>query len=295
MLNFAHVDITKGFSQIVEAAKVLIQTPAFIKEHQLWKGFWDRKWVLIFSIIIATSFSFVLYNNIYDYFIPDKEDVELNIPTEGFDEGIESMDEALNDSPDAGKPELEKGKQSLVKQKEILEGEHKPLFSSSLRFLLLIFLQVLMFHFAVRTNNVLKNENKAPRVKQLYKSQIRMVKLMLRKWIYGLIMYILMSILLGIIGQSHLIKPIMFFIYGYYIGFAFLDNYLAQFNFSIKESVKCIQSHFGASTLFGVFASAVMFIPTVGPLIVPFVCGIAATIYGHTTQMETFPRSKNDK
>jgi len=69
-----------------------------------------------------------------------------------------------------------------------------------------------------------------------------------------------------------------------------LDNYLEQFHFSIKQSVTCIQSHFGAATVFGIFTSLVMNVPLIGPLIVPFVCAIAATRYGHLNQMESFER-----
>jgi len=239
--------------------------------------------------------TFILYNNIYDYFVPPEEDVEINVPTEGFEEGIDAMDEAMEDNPDVANIDLEEGKQALIKQKEILEGEHKPLFSSSLKFLLLIFLQVLAFHFAIRTDNILKNENEAPKFKEFAKSQVRIIKLIGRNWVYGLIMYILISVFCGIIGYDFLKAPLMFLIYGYYIGFVFLDNYLVQFNFSIKESVRCIQSHFAASAVFGVFASLLMYIPTIGPLIVPFVCGIAATKYGHMTQMESFSRDKKQK
>jgi len=268
--NFSHVDLTKGFAQIPEAFKVLISTPAFIKKHQLWKGFWEHSWVSVFSVIIAIAFTFILYNNIHDYFLPNNG-IEINIPTEDIDEGIKAFEKAANDSMDGAKSGFETGKKSLTKVKESLEGEHKPLFSGSLKFLLLIFL-----------NKVLKFKN-------FSKAQIRMTKVMVRKWIYGLIMFILVSILCGIVGKSYLRDFIMFSIYGYYMGFAFLDNYLEQFNFSIKESAKCVQSHFGAATVFGLFTSIVMNIPIIGPLTVPFLCAIAATRYGHISQMEALP------
>jgi len=119
-LNFSHVDLSKGLSQVKEAVKVLMQTPAFIKKHQLWKGFFDNAWVAFFSVLVAAAFSFILYNNIYDYFNPNEDDIEINIPTKGFEEGIDAIDEVMEDSLDAANPELEKTKQALVKQKEIL-------------------------------------------------------------------------------------------------------------------------------------------------------------------------------
>lgn len=289
--NFSHVDLTKGLRQIPEAFKVLISTPAFIKKHQLWKGFWEHSWVLVFSVLIAVAFTYILYNNIHDYFLPNSEEnIEINIPSEGIAEGGEAVKETVSHIPDDADSDLEAEEKSITKVKESLEDERKSLFSGSLKFLLLIFLEVLIFHFSVRTNNILKNKNKVLKFKDFSKAQIRMTKVMIRKWIYGLIMFILISILCGITGTDYLKDFIMFLIYGYYMGFAFLDNYLEQFKFSINESVKCVQSHFGAATVFGLFASIVMSIPIIGPLIVPFLCAIAAARYGHISQMEAFPK-----
>ena len=79
-----------------------------------------------------------------------------------------------------------------------------------------------------------------------------------------------------------------------FLGFAFLDNYLEQFHFTIKESAKCIQSHFGAAVIFGIFTSILLHIPILGPIAVPFICGIAATRYGHRFRMETFSIPKTE-
>ncbi len=288
--NFSHIDTSKGLEQIPEAFKILIQTPKFIKEHQLWKGFGDYRWIFIFSVVVAILFSLTLYHDIHNYFVPEQDFMEkFEIPTDGLDKGIEAIDETLAELPTEAKEGLEETKKSLEETKEEFEkSKHKPIFSGSLKFLLLIFLEILIFHFAVKTNNILKNQDKNPEFKDFYKAQIRMILVMGRKWIYGLIMYILVSIVCGITGTDFLKSTIMFFIYGFYMGFAFLDNYLEQYHFSLKQSSKCIQSHFGAATVFGVFASILMNIPLVGPLVVPFICGIAATRYGHISQMESF-------
>ena len=292
-LDFSHVDLFKGFEQIPQAVKILIDTPDFIRKHQLWKGFLDHSWVLLFSIIVASLFSYTLYRDVHDYFIPNEEnEIEINLPAESIDESILEIEKVLDNIPEEGQPELEAVQQPFVDQEEIIEGDHKPLFSSSLKFLLLIFLEVLIFHFAVKTNNILKNTNRIPAFKEFSTAQIRMIIVMGRKWVLGLIMYILISIFCGITQTEYLKDAIMFLIYGYYLGFAFLDNYLEQFHFSIKQSVTCIQSHFGAATVFGIFTSLVMNVPLIGPLIVPFVCAIAATRYGHLNQMESFEREQ---
>lgn len=290
--NFDHIDTKEGFSQIPKTFRILMSTPSFIRKHKLWRGFLDYRWVLILSIIIASFFSLILVNNLYDYLFPDEsKGIEININNEDLEESIKPIEEGSENISEVTNGEIEISNQSLIDQKENLKEEHRSVFSGSLKFLLLIFLEVLIFHFAVKTNNILKGEKVVLKFNQFYKAQIRMIKVMFRKWVYGLIMYILISIACSIIGFSFMIDPIMFFVYGFYLGFAFLDNYLEQSGFTIKESAKCIQSHFGASTVIGLFASIFMHIPLVGPLLVPFICAIAATRYGHESKMEAFAKT----
>jgi len=241
--RFSHIDFGQGFHQASQAIKVIVSTPSFITKHKLWKGFLSHHWILFFSILFACLFSYLMYQDIHDYFIL-QDQVGFN-------------------------------------------GEgHAPLFSGSLKFLILIFLEVIIFHFAIKANNHLKSENNSAEFKEFYRAQIRMVIILGRKWLYGLLMYVLVYILCSVTQTSFLITYIMIFIYGYFLGFAFLVNYLEQYDFSLKKSAKRIQSHFGASIVFGLLATFLLHIPLVGPLLVPFLCGIAATRYGHQAQME---------
>lgn len=288
--DFSHVDISQGIGQIKEATTVLLSTPAFIKKHQLWRGFLDHKWVLIFSIVIASLFTFTLYKDIRNYFTPPSQetmDVDITIGNDGLDE-IKNLEQPINDVSKNTEASIEIAQNSMADVKEQLDGDHKPLFSGSLKFLLLILLEVVIFHFAVKTNNILKEENKVLEFKDFYKAQIRMIFVLARKWVYGLLMYILVSILFGILGIEFMKDFTMFLIYGFYLGFAFLDNYLEQSGFTIKASAKCVQKHFGAAVTFGVFTSLLLYVPLVGPLVVPFIVGIAATRYGHANKIELF-------
>ncbi len=284
-LDYSHIDLSKGPGQIKNAFAILKSTPNFIRQHKLWKGFGEHKWVLIFSIVIASLFTLTLYNDIYDYIFPSIKD-SIDIPTEGIDETIGTVKNAMADIPADTKANLLDTEEKLNQVKESLKEKNKPLFSGSLKFLLLIFLEVFIFHFSVKTNNILTNENKVLSFKDFVKAQKRMIIVMGRKWIAGLLMFILVSILCALSGMNAFKDVIMFFVYGFYLGFAFLDNYLEQFDFTIKKSVKCIQTHFGASAFFGILASLLMSIPFIGPLITPILFGIAATRYGHASRLE---------
>jgi len=313
--DFSHVDFNKGLSQMPKALKILLGTPGFIAKHKLWRGVFDNTWILIFSIITAVLFTYLLYDNIHDFNSPNNnEGIEISINsssdpnetaqdkadvllTTGLEEKSqdsagqeeEDDDDDEKDDEDYDEEDDEEEDEDNNDDEEDGKAGHKPLFSGSLKFLLLIFLEVIIFHFAVKTNNILKNDNKIPAVKDFTKAQVRIFKVMGRKWIYGLIMYGLVSVICTLTNTQALKDSIMFMIYGYYMGFAFLDNYLEQFKFSINESAQVIQGHFGASLIFGLFTSIVINIPIIGPLVVPFICGIAATRYGHEYNLESFP------
>jgi|GEM_PF-1089377 len=291
--DLSHVDFAKGIGQIKDSFLILLSTPTFIIENKLWKGFLDHKWVLIFSIAIAGLFSYIFCKDVYIYFTEPRGLVTpVDIPTDGLDDGIALLEEGQKLIPEEGLAGMDTAKEALKDTKEKLTKEHKPLFSGSLKFLLLVLLEVVIFHFSVKTNNILKNESKVLIFKDFFKAQKRMILVMGRKWLYGLLMYILISIICGLIGTDFLKDAVMFLIYGFYLGFAFLDNYLEQHGFKIRHSAKCIQSHFGASALFGVIASLLLSVPLLGPLVVPLLFGIAATRYGHESKMETFEITK---
>ena len=77
--HLAHVSYLEGLAQIPVAAKVLIDTPEFIQEQKLWKGFWKHKLVLLFSIVVALFFTSILYHDLHDYFFPSGLDISAEL------------------------------------------------------------------------------------------------------------------------------------------------------------------------------------------------------------------------
>lgn len=285
--SFSNIFSKKNLAQVPVALRVLASTPNFIKKHQLWKGFLDHKWIMVVTILIMGTLSMTLYNDLQGYFSPSEGiNIDIDISNEGFDAGFQAIDEAALISTEKAKESLKAGKKSLSAAKDKLEDNHKPIFSGSYKFLILIFLEILIFHFAVGSNNILKNENRVLVFREFSRAQIRMIKVMARKWIFSLIIYIFLSIVSGILGLPMAVDFMMFFVYSFFLGFAFLDNYLEQFHFSIVRSSKHIQQHLGAATTFGIIASAGMSIPVIGPVLMPFIFAVAATIYGHEVAME---------
>jgi len=220
----------------------------------------------------------------------DKTDDALSgLVTEVNDIVDEIVDEVNTEVSEELENELSSELKDAISDEDSSHVEkHKSVFSNSLKFFLLIFLEVLIFHFAVRTNSILKGQKKEAFFKDFSHAQLRMIKVMGLKWALGLACYIVVTVALSI-AQIRFVTPyLMYFVYAYFIGFAFLDNYMEQFGYTIRESSRTIQTHFGAAVTLGVIAGALMHIPLVGPLVTPFICAIAATRYGHQVKMENY-------
>jgi uncharacterized protein involved in cysteine biosynthesis len=73
----------------------------------------------------------------------------------------------------------------------------------------------------------------------------------------------------------------MFFVYSYYLGFAFFDNYNEQFGLTIKESAELTKENMGAAIMLGIAAHVILILPIIGAIIMPIFCAVAATLYAH--------------
>jgi uncharacterized protein involved in cysteine biosynthesis len=156
---------------------------------------------------------------------------------------------------------------------------NKVLFSGSMKYFVLIFLEMLIFHFAVKTYEVLSGEKKVLKLKDFIDAQFRMLKVVIRSYFYEKILSILVMILLGIFGLGFLEIGIVFLIQCYFIGVAFVDNYNEQFNITVKESFSVAYDHFGATLLFGFVAYVLMSIPLVGAILASLIGAVATTCY----------------
>ena len=130
-IDFSHLDLNKGIAQVPIAVQVLRDTPAFIRNHQLWNGFLDHKWILILTILIMGTLSVTLYNDIHDYFLPSEKEIELDISMEKMENEIVELEAMSLFNPEEAKANLEEKTKSLAKAKEELKKNHRPLFSGS--------------------------------------------------------------------------------------------------------------------------------------------------------------------
>ncbi len=280
--------ITSSYQQAVDVSLAALKAPKFINDHRLWKGFFDHKWVSLFSIAIAFLFSYLMITNVMrsseelsseDLVLEESDVVEEEL----YD--LEKEDEEENEEEEEEDDEAAEGDEQKVKE-QVKKAGRSFFFSGGMKYLLLIFLEVLIFHFSVKTYSILKGKEIKLHVNDFYKAEIRMLQVMFQSLIKTWLIKLLITIFVGIVGFKFLKAPALFFVYSYFIGHAFLDNYNEQHALSIKDSSNIIKKRLGASTALGVIASVIMLVPLIGPLTAPLFCAVIATLYGYRHKLE---------
>ena len=251
--------------QLKEITKVMLATPKFIWDHEVWMAIKEQRGVLIFGICVSFLFTYLLYGDVTAFF------------SEYF--------EVAN----AVAPMTEIGESNLINNTAIERPKIQELVSSNTKFMLMVLLEVVIFTFSVKTLNILRGQDRRLGVKDFWRAEKRMLIIMLLSFIAGVVFLVVTNIAFSIIRMKFLVPAVMFLIYAYILGYAFFDNFNEQFGLEIKQSKNIIWKHKGAALGLGIVASILLMIPLIGALIVPVGGGIAATIYGHRNNMELTP------
>lgn len=244
------------FVHFRQCTGILKKTYPFIKKKKLWEGFFDNKWVLFTSIIISLLFSYFLFHDILRVF------------------GLIG-DWISGTNSHGGETITDIAKESKVEA-----------ISSGTRFIMLIFLEIVIFHFCVKAVNILTSNDEKPTLAHFVKAEKRMIIIMGLSFIKWTIAHFIINKMLHMVGMGWFTRVIMIFVYGYFIGYAFFDNYNEQFHKTLKESALIIKQHVGAVTALGVVISLLLYIPLLGPIFAPIFGAIAAALYGHKYQLE---------
>ena len=254
---FKHFNFKNFPSQAITCMEIMGESYDFFKKHKLWKGLFRHKWITILVILLSFLFSYVLFSELYGYIFPNEI-------------AAHSGDLANNESSQ--------------------QNKETAIFGGS-KFFLLILLEIVIFHFSVRTLEILNNEKYNATFGLFIKAEIRMVKVLVRSAIYSIIAHGILYVICHFLNIGGLIPLLMFIVTSYFVGNAFFDNYNEQQKLNIKESDICIRHHSGAATALGIAASLVLLIPIIGVFITPIFGAITANIYGHKYHIETSPQS----
>ncbi len=238
------------FRQFVETLLNFPRAALFIRDHKLWEGFFNYGWLSRFFIAIAILLGIKFLSIFADWM------------------GSLSLD-------DPGTMVTNMG---LLVKDFALEG-YGFLFAGGMKYLMLILLEVLVFHFSRRTLGILLGKESDTSFDSFLKAQMRMIKIAFRSWIMELIASGLIKIFFGIFGFIDFLEPMLLFgVQCYYLGFAILDNYFEQFEMTIKESAKYAQNYVGVALALGVVLYGLLLIPLVGSITAPIIGAVTASL-----------------
>ena len=138
---------------------VLPRTIAFIREQKLWKGLLSYGWVARLFIAIALLGGLKFMSLFLKW-------ANQLFNSDGAVEAVASMG---------------------LFAKDLAVGSYELLFSSGSKYIMLILLEVLVFHFARRTVEILTGNAAKAGWNDFVEAQIRMIKVAVRCWILEMI------------------------------------------------------------------------------------------------------------
>jgi CysZ protein len=176
---------------------------------------------------------------------------------------------------------IEAGLQATFLVKDLAIGGYEFMFAGAYKYLVLIIMELLIFHMTLSTHAVL-NGKRDPLTPGIFvKAQIRMVKVSIFTYAMELVASIVIKVVLSILGFE-LIKGVLIFLTQcFFLGFAMIDNYNEIHHLEIKESYKHTLKYAGVAVGIGIVLYVLIIIPVIGPFAGPMVAAIAATLVMH--------------
>ena len=219
----------------------------FIQKNKLWKGFLDYSWVTKFLLIIGILVSLKFAGVFNDFFSQtSQQGISFN-----------SLGNLVSNTINEGYDLFE---------------------NSGFKYVILILMEVVIFHFARKTLEILNGEKEEVKFNTFIKAQVRMVKVVLFAFVMETILIVLVDVVLSILGIE-VVKPVLsFIIHCFFLGFVIIDNYNEIYQMSIKQSFKYTQQYTGVSIGIGIVVYVLMLLPVLGAFLAPLLAAVTATI-----------------
>ena len=221
-----------------------------MKEHRLWQGFWSYGWVskVLLGIALVLGVKFLMV------FLRWFQKADMSHPLDAVVSMGTMFQSFAFDSFDF-------------------------LFYGGMKYIMLILLEVLVFHFCRRTLAVLSGNDSDLTFDAFVKAQIRMIKVVIRAYIMEMILTALIKLFFNIFGVFEFLQPVLIFgVQCYYLGFVVLDNYHEQFELTITESAKYARQFVGVALGVGLITNVMLMIPAVGPIVGPILAAVTVTL-----------------
>lgn len=242
--------VSEYIRQFVYTVKTYPRVLRFIKQFKLWEGVDQYGWFSKLLLVVAIVVGFVVMGKM-----------------------ISAFSHTSLSNPFAAMSALGSAYSELAQE----TVKH---FGSGLSFYVqLILVQVLIFHFTVRTLQVLTGEKKLATFDEFVKSQIRTVKVSFRALIWETITSAFVKLFFNIFSSADFLEPlVLLLVVSYFLGYIVLDNYYEHFDMNISESAKFTHHFAGVAIGVGIIVKLLLSIPLIGTIIVPLFTGVLATL-----------------
>lgn len=251
------------FEQFQRGLTANREAVAFIRKHKLWKGLLDYGWVSKLMVFLGIVLSLKFY-------------------------GVFSKWWYSHDSD--GNPLVMVQNMGSLIQDVAVEG-YDMFFMSGFKYLLLILLEIFIFHLARKTLEIKTGNAIDSTFNTFVQAEIRMIKVAIRCFILETILVFLFSMLANGFGFE-ILKPVFaVLVQCYFLGFLVVDNYNEIFGMTIKESDHFSRQYAGLLLSIGLGAYVLLSIPLIGPIVAPFISAVGATLVMYEYVGENGPKT----
>lgn len=219
-----------------------------MRNHRLWEGLRDYGWVARALVVVGILVGLTMISEVVDWFQHHADDPLYAMAI---------------------------GADSLVYRLAV--GAYESLSEGALNWVVLILLEVVIYHFMRRSLRVIvdRDEKEAHTFKPFLRAQKRMIKV-------SIMALVLQEVLINV-GQSLLPS----FIHWWYavgvqsliLGYAIADNYNEQFDLTIEQSLRHLwRNYIGICLGLGLPLFLMLKVPVLGTVLGPLVTSVAAAI-----------------
>jgi len=222
----------------------------FIKEHRLWSGMLRYGWLSKFLVVAGLILGLKMLSVLIDWW------------------------------QNARFSEPEMALSSVGQLYENMAAEGYELFvAGSMKYVLLILLEVIIFHFSRRTVEILSGVPVNPGFKEFIRAQKRMIAIVFYCYAMEIVVTVLIKVFFGIFGFVSFLQPAFIFLaHAFFLGYAVMDNYIEQFHLKIKESIRYSRQFIGVGICTGLILHLLLPIPVAGPVLGSVLAAVAATL-----------------
>ena len=219
----------------------------FIQKHQLWKGLFDYGWLSRFLAIIGLIVG-LKFVSVFHHWVRSES-------TSFF--SVSSVFNLIGDT--------------------FFEG-YDLFVVGGFKYVILILLEIVIFHFARKTLQALTGEEQKANLKAFIDAQVRMFQVVIFCFVMELIISIFLKIGFSILSIKWLLPVALLIVQCFFLGFAIIDNYNEIYKMTIKQSFKFTQQYIGVALAVGVVVYMLMLLPLVGTVLAPLLGAVVSTM-----------------